>query len=179
MDPWEKGVQRHLASLTPAERTAFMIPATADDCMANIQVVRHRNRQSYRKMIEAIVPLIPQLRRFEGAIDGVYQLSPRLPSPVWGPVRAVITVGASTLRDSLLWCFFPTHLRTARLRPPCDTSYSQSFPRTTGRATQKVQHPRDCFHRQSCAPGCDRCALWRSGRFLLTRCPLLWKVLFS
>jgi hypothetical protein len=71
-----------------------MAPATVDECMTKIHVVRHRQRQSYHKMVEALSPLIVPLDRFQGAINIVCQMNPQILSPVWGPICAVITVGA-------------------------------------------------------------------------------------
>lgn len=97
MDAWEVGVQKHLASLPPEERKAFMAPATVDDCMVKIHAVRHRHRQTYHKLVEKLRPVIEPLQHFQGAIDVTCQVSPSLLSPVWGPIRAVITVGALEL----------------------------------------------------------------------------------
>ncbi|KAI1139296.1 hypothetical protein F5Y05DRAFT_381436 [Hypoxylon sp. FL0543] len=97
MDAWELGVQKHLASLPPAERKAFMAPATVDDCMVKIHAVRHRHRQIYHRLVEKLRPVIEPLQRFQGAIDVACQVSPSLMSPVWGPIRAVITLASDRI----------------------------------------------------------------------------------
>jgi hypothetical protein len=69
-----------------------MAPASVDDCMEKIRQVRHRHRQRYHKLMEMLRPLIEPLKRFEGAIDALAQINSGMVSPVWGPLKAVITV---------------------------------------------------------------------------------------
>ena len=102
VDAWEYGVQRHLASLPAAEREAFMAPAHVDDCMEKIRLVRHRHRHGYHKLVETLRPVIEPLKHFEGAVDVLSQTNSGILSPVWGPIRAVITVNHLAPTDCIL-----------------------------------------------------------------------------
>lgn len=92
LDAWEYGVQKHLASLPVAARQAFMAPASVDECMEKIRLVRYRQRNGYFQLMETLRPIIEPLKRFEGVIDVLSQTNSGMLSPIWGPIKAVVTV---------------------------------------------------------------------------------------
>ncbi|KAF2015743.1 hypothetical protein BU24DRAFT_450409 [Aaosphaeria arxii CBS 175.79] len=97
MNAWEVAVQKHLASLPPGERAAFQAPASVEDCMTKVHMVRHRHRQKYHKLLETLRPIIEPLERFQGAIDVIAQVQSGMIAPVWGPLRAVITLASDRI----------------------------------------------------------------------------------
>jgi hypothetical protein len=96
---WQNAVDSYLSRLKPTERGAFKAPASAQDCISLLTKTQRRKAKLAR-ILELLRPAIEPLKRFEGAIDVVVQVNAGIASPIWGPLRVVITVG--------LWCQLST-----------------------------------------------------------------------
>jgi hypothetical protein len=90
-DAWEYAVQSYLASLSSAERAGFTAPTSADDCLAQIRQAQ-AHKKGFNRLMTTLQPIIEPLKRFEGAIDVLMQANSGITSPIWGPLKAVITV---------------------------------------------------------------------------------------
>jgi hypothetical protein len=90
-DAWEYAVQSYLASLSSAERKGFTAPTSADDCLAQIRQAQ-AHKKGFNRLMTTLRPIIEPLKRFEGAIDVLVQTNGGIASPIWGPLRVVITV---------------------------------------------------------------------------------------
>lgn len=97
---WHLAVEKHIKALPPEYRTAFRSPANAEDCLLLIQDASMRNR-GFDKLAILLKPLIDPLKRFEESVDVLIQTYSSVASPVWGPLRAVITILSDRL--STLW----------------------------------------------------------------------------
>lgn len=51
------------------------------------------------KVLEALRPLIEPLKRFEGAVDVLVQTNGTCCSPIWGPIRIVVTLAGDHLKS--------------------------------------------------------------------------------
>jgi hypothetical protein len=91
MDSWSLGVERFLATLPPEHRETFKAPANSDECMQLIAKAQLRNRK-FDRLARILQPLVDPLRRFEGSIDMLIQTNSTFASPVWGPLKAVLTI---------------------------------------------------------------------------------------
>jgi hypothetical protein len=88
---WQNAVDLYLSRLKPAERGAFKAPANAQECIALLTKTQRRKTKLTR-ILDLLRPAIDPLKRFEGAIDVVVQVNAGIASPIWGPLRVVITV---------------------------------------------------------------------------------------
>lgn len=92
--PWQDAVESFLLSLGPIERAAFRAPASPDDCMA-VLLATQRRKTKLTKILDLIRPAIDPLKRFESAIDVVVQVNAGIASPIWGPLKIVVTVSGN------------------------------------------------------------------------------------
>ncbi|KAI1413142.1 hypothetical protein F5Y13DRAFT_31543 [Hypoxylon sp. FL1857] len=90
---WQDAVQSFLLSLGPSERAAFQAPASPDDCMA-VLLATQRRKTKLARILDLMKPAIDPLKRFESAIDVIVQVNAGIASPIWGPLRIVITLSA-------------------------------------------------------------------------------------
>jgi hypothetical protein len=90
-DAWSLGVERFIATLPPEHRATFKAPANSDECMQLINKARLRNRK-FDRLARILQPLVDPLRRFEASIDILIQTNSTFASPVWGPLKAVLTI---------------------------------------------------------------------------------------
>ncbi|KAI1209282.1 uncharacterized protein F4807DRAFT_102421 [Annulohypoxylon truncatum] len=90
---WQDAVNSFLSSLAPTERDAFQAPASPDDCMA-VLLATQRRKTKLARILDLMRPAIDPLKRFEGAIDVIVQVNAGIASPIWGPLRIVITLSA-------------------------------------------------------------------------------------
>jgi hypothetical protein len=87
---WQYAVEKHLSCLSGTQRARFVAPANADECLELIR--QAQGRKKYERFMVALRPLIEPLKRFEGSIDVLVQAQSCIASPVWGPLRMVVTV---------------------------------------------------------------------------------------
>jgi hypothetical protein len=88
--PWPWAVEKHIASLSPTQKKIFIEPAGPDDC---VELIRQaQGRRKHDRFMVALRPLIEPLKRFEGSIDVLVQAQSVIASPIWGPLRMVVTV---------------------------------------------------------------------------------------
>ncbi|KAF7505478.1 hypothetical protein GJ744_000725 [Endocarpon pusillum] len=90
---WKYTIDRYLSSLSDTQRKTFSTPATPEECLDLIR--QAQGRKKYDRFIVALRPLIEPLKRFEGSIDVLVQAQSGIASPIWGPLRMVVTVGLS------------------------------------------------------------------------------------
>ena len=93
---WQIGVDRYLSNLTPELKKAFKAPASADDCLHLLQAAQAKNRK-FDKLILILQPLIEPLKRFESSIDVLVQTYSSIASPIWGPIKVIVTIAHSRL----------------------------------------------------------------------------------
>lgn len=91
---WQDAVQSFLSSLGPSERAAFQVPTSPDDCMA-VLLATQRRKSKLTRLLELMKPAIEPLKRFESAVDVIVQVNAGIASPIWGPLRIVITVSGT------------------------------------------------------------------------------------
>lgn len=94
---WQDAVNSFLSSLGPSERGAFQAPASPDDCIA-LLLATQRRKSKLARILDLIKPAIDPLKRFESAIDVIVQVNAGIASPIWGPLRIVITLSADHFR---------------------------------------------------------------------------------
>ncbi|KAI0853403.1 hypothetical protein F5Y00DRAFT_270584 [Daldinia vernicosa] len=94
---WQDAVQSFLSSLGPSERAAFQVPTSPDDCMA-VLLATQRRKSKLTRILELMKPAIEPLKRFESAVDVIVQVNAGIASPIWGPLRIVITLSADHFR---------------------------------------------------------------------------------
>ncbi len=73
MDPpvsaaWESSVAKFLSSLPDAQREAFEVPASPEQCLVLVQQIEAR-KKGYNRLLVVLEPLISPLKRFEGSLD--------------------------------------------------------------------------------------------------------------
>lgn len=90
---WKYAIDRYLSRLSDAQRKTFSTHATPEECLDLIR--QAQGRKKYDRFIVALRPLIEPLKRFEGSIDVLVQAQSGMASPIWGPIRMVVTVGIS------------------------------------------------------------------------------------
>ncbi|OTB19248.1 hypothetical protein K445DRAFT_314130 [Daldinia sp. EC12] len=90
---WKDAVQSFLSDLGPNERAGFQVPASPDDCMA-VLLATQRRKSKLSRILELMRPAIEPLKRFESAVDVIVQVNAGIASPIWGPLRIVITLCA-------------------------------------------------------------------------------------
>ena len=94
-DAWQLGVDRYIASLPPELKLAFQAPADSDDCLRMLQ--QCQSRRNFDKLVTIFQPLILPLKRLEESIDVLVQTYSTVASPIWGPIRIIITIASSRL----------------------------------------------------------------------------------
>ncbi|KAI1771185.1 hypothetical protein F4818DRAFT_450045 [Hypoxylon cercidicola] len=94
---WQDAVQSFLSTLGPTERAAFRAPANPDDCMA-VLMATQRRKNKLTRILDLMKPAIDPLKRFESAIDVIVQVNAGIASPIWGPLRIVVTLSADHFR---------------------------------------------------------------------------------
>ncbi|KAI1465505.1 uncharacterized protein F4812DRAFT_126275 [Daldinia caldariorum] len=94
---WQDAVQSFLSSLGPNERAAFQVPASPDDCVG-VLLATQRRKSKLSRILELMQPAIEPLKRFESAIDVIVQVNAGIASPIWGPLRIVVTLAADHFR---------------------------------------------------------------------------------
>lgn len=92
-DAWQRAVHQHLSQLPDAQKAASKVPANAGMCLDMIIQAQGRKR-GFIRLMELIRPLIEPLKHFEGAIDVIMQTHGGIASPIWGPLRMVITMAS-------------------------------------------------------------------------------------
>ncbi|MCJ1385859.1 hypothetical protein MMC17_008983 [Xylographa soralifera] len=98
---WQLALEKHLATLSLDHRASFLASTSAEDCVDIIRAAsqkRHK-RDSFVRVLEALRPIIEPLKRFEGAIDVLVQTNGVFCSPIWGPIRMVITMVGDHLKS--------------------------------------------------------------------------------
>ncbi|KAI0377665.1 hypothetical protein F5Y04DRAFT_263916 [Hypomontagnella monticulosa] len=95
--PWQDAVQSFLLSLSPIEQAAFRAPASPDDCMA-VLLATQRRKTKLTRILDLMRPAIDPLKRFESAIDVIVQVNAGIASPIWGPLKIVVTLSADHFR---------------------------------------------------------------------------------
>ena len=93
-DAWSISVDSFIASLPAEHRTAFKAPADPTECLKLIERAQLRNRK-FDRLSKILQPLVDPLRMFESSIDILIQTNSTFASPVWGPLKVVITVRSS------------------------------------------------------------------------------------
>lgn len=93
---WDIAVDRYLKRLPVELRSAFKAPADADDCLRILHAAQARNRK-FDKLVSVLQPLVEPLKRFENSIDVLVQTWQTVASPIWGPVRAIVTIASGRL----------------------------------------------------------------------------------
>lgn len=88
---WQDTVQTFVMDLDPASRAAFKAPATPNDCI-DVLLATQRRRTRLTRILSLMNPAIAPLKRFESAIDVIVQVNAGIASPIWGPLRIVVTV---------------------------------------------------------------------------------------
>ena len=94
-DAWQIGVDRYIASLPPDLKLAFQAPADSDDCLRILQ--QCQSRRKFDKVVAIFQPLILPLKRLEASIDVLVQTYSTVASPIWGPIRIIITIASARL----------------------------------------------------------------------------------
>ncbi|OTB02990.1 hypothetical protein M426DRAFT_188767 [Hypoxylon sp. CI-4A] len=94
---WHDSAQSLISSLGLAERAAFQVPASPDDCIATLIVTQHQ-KTKLERIFNLIGPTIIPLERFEKAVSVIIQVDTGIESPVWGPLRIVVTLSAAHFR---------------------------------------------------------------------------------
>lgn len=93
---WQNAIERHLNCLSASQRKTFVAPADPDDCLELIR--QAQGRKKYDRFMVALRPLIEPLKRFEGCIDVLVQAQSGIASPIWGPLRMVVTLISDRLK---------------------------------------------------------------------------------
>ncbi|KAI1375324.1 hypothetical protein F4677DRAFT_446406 [Hypoxylon crocopeplum] len=94
---WQIAVQSFLVSLGPTERAVIRAPTSPADCMA-VLVASQRRKTKLARILDLMRPAIDPLKRFESAIDVIVQVNAGIASPIWGPLRIVVTLAADHFR---------------------------------------------------------------------------------
>ncbi|KAI2604392.1 uncharacterized protein GGS25DRAFT_525677 [Hypoxylon fragiforme] len=94
---WQDTVQTFVMDLDPASRAAFKAPATPNDCI-DVLLATQRRRTRLTRILSLMNPAIAPLKRFESAIDVIVQVNAGIASPIWGPLRIVVTLSADHFR---------------------------------------------------------------------------------
>lgn len=90
---WKYAIDRYLSCLSDTQRKTSSTPAGPEECLELIR--QAQGRKKYDRFVVALRPLIEPLKRFEGSIDVLVQAQAGIASPIWGPLRMVVTVGIS------------------------------------------------------------------------------------
>jgi hypothetical protein len=93
---WQIGVDRFLSTLPPDIRLAFKAPVSADDCLQLLQAAQIRNRK-FDRLISILQPLIEPLKRFESSVDVLVQTYSSIASPIWGPIKILVSIASTRL----------------------------------------------------------------------------------
>jgi hypothetical protein len=100
-DLWKRAVSEYTSKLSPAQRQAIMAPATVDECL-QILITNSSRKRTFTRILESFRSIIDTLKRFEGSIDVLTQISTGIASPIWGPLRAAMTVSNFDVLSSML-----------------------------------------------------------------------------
>lgn len=106
-DSWHQAVTDYTNTLTPSQQREFKAPATVEQCLQILTDNRTR-KKAFTRILELVRPIVDPLKRFEGAIDVVVQISSGIASPIWGPLRLVITVGLTCTQPDMpaaIWSY--------------------------------------------------------------------------
>ncbi len=93
---WQIGVDRYLSTLPPELKQAFKAPTSADDCLQLLYATRAKNRK-FDRLVGILQPLIEPLKRFESSVDVLVQTYSSIASPIWGPIKILITIAHTRL----------------------------------------------------------------------------------
>ena len=93
---WQIGVARYLSTLPPEYKDAFKAPSSAEECLRLLQDAQSRNRK-FDRLVAILQPLVEPLKRFEASVDVLVQTYSSVASPIWGPIRLLITVASTRL----------------------------------------------------------------------------------
>lgn len=93
---WQVGVDRYLSRLPLELKQAFKAPASADDCLQLLYAAQAKNRKLDR-LVTILKPLIEPLKRFESSVDVLVQTYSSIASPIWGPIKILITIAHTRL----------------------------------------------------------------------------------
>ena len=88
---WQLAVASHLNSLTPEQAKDFKTPASLEECLDIITQAAARTSR-FSNLLQLFRPVITPLKRFEGTLDVIVQVNSGIASPIWGPLKAAITV---------------------------------------------------------------------------------------
>lgn len=91
-DGWQAAVASHINTLTPEQARDFRAPASLQECLDILTRASMRTSR-FSNLLQLFRPVIGPLKRFEGALDVVVQVNSGIASPIWGPLKAAITVG--------------------------------------------------------------------------------------
>ena len=98
---WQIGVDQYFSRLPPNLKQAVKAPASADDCLQLLYVAQAKNRK-FDRIVAILQPLIEPLKRFESSVDVLVQTYSSIASPIWGPVKLLLTIAharVSTLHN--------------------------------------------------------------------------------
>ena len=101
---WQIGIDRYLSTLPPELKKAFRAPASPDDCLQLLHAAQARNRK-FDRIVAILQPLIEPLKRFESSVDVLVQTYSSIASPIWGPIKVLVTIAytrLSTLHNVVL-----------------------------------------------------------------------------
>ena len=93
---WQIGVDRYLSGLPLELKQAFKAPVSADECLQLLYAAQAKNRKLDR-LVTILKPLIEPLKRFESSVDVLVQTYSSIASPIWGPVKILITIAHTRL----------------------------------------------------------------------------------
>lgn len=93
---WQLGIDRYLATLPADLKHTFRAPASAEECLQLLQNVKTRNRK-FDRVVNLLQPLIEPLKTFEASVDVLVQTYSSIASPIWGPLRVLITIASNRL----------------------------------------------------------------------------------
>ncbi|MCJ1357578.1 MAG: hypothetical protein MMC33_007574 [Icmadophila ericetorum] len=97
---WELALEAYLISLPSKQRATFLSSTTAEECIALVSAAKDgRKRLGLTKFLDVLRPLIEPLKIFESAIDIIVQTNGTFCSPIWGPIRIVLTLADDHLKS--------------------------------------------------------------------------------
>ena len=93
---WQAGVQRYLSTIPVEFKDALKTPSSPAECVQLLQAAQARNRKLDR-LVTIFKPLVEPVKRFEASVDVLVQTYSSVASPIWGPIRLLVTVASTRL----------------------------------------------------------------------------------
>ena len=88
---WHFAVTSHLNSLSVDQARDFKAPANLQECLDILARTSTRTSR-FSNLLQLFRPALEPLQRFEGALDVIVQVNSGIASPIWGPLKAAISV---------------------------------------------------------------------------------------